>query len=89
MVFDDAQDLLVPENHPLTRRSEVRLSDAATECWIVKPGNNDSYDLLIAACAAAGLHAITTMADEPAGRWPGIPASGQFAQAAAIAAVSQ
>lgn len=53
-IFDDAQDLLVPENHPLTRRREVRLPDAATESWIVEPEHNDSYDLLIAACATAG-----------------------------------
>ncbi|WP_062992965.1 LysR family transcriptional regulator [Nocardia anaemiae] len=53
-IFDDAQDLLVPEDHPLTRRSDVRLADAATESWIVKPENNDSYELLVAACAAAG-----------------------------------
>ncbi|WP_280398493.1 LysR family transcriptional regulator [Nocardia carnea] len=53
-IFEDAQDLLVPENHPLTRRQDVRLSDAATESWIVKPEHNDSYDLLMAACAAAG-----------------------------------
>jgi DNA-binding transcriptional LysR family regulator len=41
-------------NHPLTRRDDVKLADAATESWIVKPDRNDSYDLLIAACAAAG-----------------------------------
>ncbi|NUP26962.1 MAG: LysR family transcriptional regulator [Nocardia sp.] len=53
-VFDDVQDLLVPRDHRLAGRSEVRLSDAATEGWIVEPENNDSYDLLVAACAAAG-----------------------------------
>ncbi|MFI6312979.1 LysR substrate-binding domain-containing protein [Nocardia fusca] len=54
VVFDDAQDLLVPEEHPLTRRDAVELADAATETWIVKPEHNDSYEVLVAACAAAG-----------------------------------
>ncbi|MFI2230629.1 LysR family transcriptional regulator [Nocardia testacea] len=54
VVFDDAQDLLVPEGHPLTRRGAVELADAAAETWIVKPEHNDSYDVLVAACAAAG-----------------------------------
>lgn len=32
----------------------MELADAAAETWIVKPEHNDSYDVLVAACAAAG-----------------------------------
>ncbi|WP_280419456.1 LysR family transcriptional regulator [Nocardia carnea] len=54
VLFEDVQDLLVPRGHPLAERAEVTLADARTEAWIAKPAHNDSYDLLVAACAAAG-----------------------------------
>ncbi|PRX47722.1 DNA-binding transcriptional LysR family regulator [Prauserella shujinwangii] len=53
-LLDDPQDLLVPEGHPLAGAAEVRLADAAGEWWIVKPPHNDTYPLLLTACAAAG-----------------------------------
>ncbi|TWE13952.1 DNA-binding transcriptional LysR family regulator [Prauserella muralis] len=54
-LLDDPQDLLVPEGHPLTAAPDgPRLADAAAEPWIVKPHNNDTYPLLVAACTAAG-----------------------------------
>lgn len=53
-LLDDPQDLLVPANHRLAGRRAVELSEAADEPWIVKPQDNDTYPLLIAACTAAG-----------------------------------
>jgi DNA-binding transcriptional LysR family regulator len=53
-LLNDPQDLLVPEGHRLVRPDGVTLADAADEQWIVKPYNNDTYPLLITACAAAG-----------------------------------
>lgn len=53
-LLDDPQDLLVPADHPLARLEGVALSAAATEEWIVKKENNDTYALLVSACLAAG-----------------------------------
>ncbi|PXY38543.1 LysR family transcriptional regulator [Prauserella flavalba] len=53
-LLDDVQDLLVPAGHPLTEVDGVSLADAAAEAWIVKPYNNDTYPLLVTACATAG-----------------------------------
>jgi DNA-binding transcriptional LysR family regulator len=53
-LLDDRQDLLVPEGHQLARQDGVTLAEAAGEQWIVKPYNNDTYPLLLTACAAAG-----------------------------------
>lgn len=53
-LLDDPQDLLVPAGHALAHRSSVALSEAAGEPWIVKPVDNDTYPVLIAACTAAG-----------------------------------
>jgi DNA-binding transcriptional LysR family regulator len=53
MHHEDVQDLLVQAEHSLAERDEVRLVDAATESWIVKPGT-DTCDLLLATCTSAG-----------------------------------
>lgn len=53
-LLDDPQDLLVPEGHPLAARDGVEISDAASEAWIAKRRDNDTYTLLIVACASAG-----------------------------------
>ncbi|WP_199428822.1 LysR substrate-binding domain-containing protein [Qaidamihabitans albus] len=53
-LLDDPQDLLVPVGHPLADAGSVALADAAGEPWIVKPPHNDTYPLLVTACAAAG-----------------------------------
>jgi DNA-binding transcriptional LysR family regulator len=53
-LLDDPQDLLVPTGHRLAEAEAVELVEAAREPWIVKPRNNDTYGLLLAACAAAG-----------------------------------
>jgi len=53
-LLDDPQDLLVPRGHRLDRPDGTTLTDAAGEPWIVKEHNNDTYPLLVAACAAAG-----------------------------------
>jgi DNA-binding transcriptional LysR family regulator len=53
-LLDDPLDLLVPGAHPLARRGRVALADAAGESWVVKTRDNDTYDVLLAACAAAG-----------------------------------
>lgn len=53
-LLEDRQDLLVPAGHPLARAGEVELSEAGGEDWIVKKRQNDTFDLLVVACAAAG-----------------------------------
>ncbi|WP_158879709.1 LysR substrate-binding domain-containing protein [Amycolatopsis anabasis] len=53
-LLDDPQDLLVPLGHRLANRRGVELVEAAGEPWIVKPFDNDTHTLLLAACAAAG-----------------------------------
>lgn len=53
-LLDDPQDLLVPADHPLAGKRSVQLSEAASDPWIVKPVENDTYPLLVAACTAAG-----------------------------------
>ncbi|AZM48641.1 LysR family transcriptional regulator [Streptomyces sp. WAC 06738] len=53
-LLTDRQDLLVREGHRLARPGGVRLQEAADQAWIVKKRTNDSYPLVLAACAAAG-----------------------------------
>jgi DNA-binding transcriptional LysR family regulator len=53
VLHDDPQDLLVWAGHPLDRDG-VTLADVAAEDWIVQPHDNDTHDLLLAVCAAAG-----------------------------------
>ncbi|SFA81266.1 DNA-binding transcriptional regulator, LysR family [Amycolatopsis marina] len=53
-LLEDPQDLLVPRGHRLAREDGVELADAAGERWIVKQRHNDTFPLLLAACAAAG-----------------------------------
>ncbi|CAL9278190.1 HTH-type transcriptional regulator GltC [Streptomyces sp. SudanB5_2050] len=53
-LLTDRQDLLVAAGHRLARPEGVHLLEAADQAWIVKKHNNDSYPLLLAACAAAG-----------------------------------
>ncbi|MGP4000868.1 LysR family transcriptional regulator [Streptomyces sp. 8N706] len=50
----DRQDLLVAEGHRLARPEGIELAEAAGQSWIVKKRNNDTYPLVMAACAAAG-----------------------------------
>ncbi|MCR6485175.1 LysR substrate-binding domain-containing protein [Amycolatopsis sp. OK19-0408] len=54
LLLDDRLDLLVRGGHPLARRDRVEFADAAGESWVVKTRDNDTYQLLLAACAAAG-----------------------------------
>ncbi|MEQ0559778.1 LysR family transcriptional regulator [Amycolatopsis sp. NEAU-NG30] len=54
VLLDEPLDLLVWQGHPLTRRRRVALADAAGESWVVKTHGNDTYQVLLAACAAAG-----------------------------------
>lgn len=53
-LLDDPQDLLVPAGHRLADQQDVDLVTAADEPWIVKPFDNDTHTLLLAACTAAG-----------------------------------
>lgn len=54
-LFDEPLDLLVPADHRLAACETVTLADAADQPWIVAaPGSCDFYQLVLAACAAAG-----------------------------------
>ncbi len=50
----DEQDVLVPKGHALASRESIDLTELASESWIAKRRDNDTYSLLSAACAAAG-----------------------------------
>ncbi|GAB3563665.1 LysR family transcriptional regulator [Spelaeicoccus albus] len=54
LLFDDPLDLLVPADHPLAGRQRVRLSEAASEPWIVDRPGRPYRGLVLAACSAAG-----------------------------------
>jgi DNA-binding transcriptional LysR family regulator len=53
-ILDEPQDLLVPAAHPFAARENVELAESANEQWIIAPDRADQYQLLLAACAAAG-----------------------------------
>lgn len=53
-ISEDRQDLLTPAGHPLANRATVELAEVASEGWIAKRRDNDTYSLLAAACASAG-----------------------------------
>lgn len=53
-LIDDPLDLLVPLDHPLARRTEVRLSETAEESWIVARVGTTYHQLVVTACASAG-----------------------------------
>jgi len=53
-LLDDPLDLVVPDNHPLTRLSAVTLADAADEPWILGRPGSTYHHLVRAACTAAG-----------------------------------
>ncbi|OLT41186.1 LysR family transcriptional regulator [Saccharomonospora sp. CUA-673] len=64
-LLDDPLDLVVPAEHPFTRRRRVRLSDAADEDWIVGRPGSAYHDLVRTACNAAGFSPnIAHYADE-------------------------
>ena len=47
-------DLLVADDHPLTRRGGVTLADAASDMWIVGTPGTAYHQLVLLACAGAG-----------------------------------
>ncbi len=53
-LLDDPQDLLVPADHALARRSSVRLEEAADEHWIGSRPDDGDHEQIRAACTAAG-----------------------------------
>ncbi len=53
-LLDDPLDLVVPHDHPLTRRRHVTLADAAREPWIVGAPGTTYHQLVLAACMSAG-----------------------------------
>lgn len=53
-LLDDPLDVVVPRDHPLTRRGRVTLADTAGESWIVGRPGTTYHQLVLTACAAAG-----------------------------------
>lgn len=53
-LLDDPLDLVVPSDHPLTRRRTVTLTDAADESWILGRPGSTYHHLVLTACTAAG-----------------------------------
>ena len=53
-LLDDPLDLLVHDDHPLARREQVELADAAEEPWIVGHPGSPYLPLMMSACLAAG-----------------------------------
>ncbi|WP_319464036.1 LysR family transcriptional regulator [Micromonospora sp. RTP1Z1] len=46
--------VLLPQNHPMAERDEVRLGDLRREQWVAAPGDGCFGDCFAAACARAG-----------------------------------
>jgi DNA-binding transcriptional LysR family regulator len=53
-LFSDPMFLVVPAEHPLARKRNLRLADAADEAWIAGATNCECNRLITRACAAAG-----------------------------------
>lgn len=53
-LLDDPLDLVVAENHPLTRQDLVTLADAAREPWILGRPGSTYHQLVLSACLSAG-----------------------------------
>ncbi|RVU28200.1 LysR family transcriptional regulator [Streptomyces antnestii] len=53
-LLDDPLDLVVPRDHPLTRRSRVTLADAAHEPWVLGNPGTTYHRLVLASCMSAG-----------------------------------
>ncbi|MGI5346826.1 LysR family transcriptional regulator [Streptomyces sp. CA-250714] len=53
-LLDDPLDLVVPQDHPLTRQKRVTLADAARESWIVGNPGTTYHQLVLASCMSAG-----------------------------------
>ena len=53
-LLDDPLDLVVPQDHPLSRRHRVTLADAARESWIVGNPGTTYHQLVLGACMSAG-----------------------------------
>jgi len=53
-LLDDPLDLVTARDHPLGHRTQVTLSDAAREPWIVGRPGTTYHQLVLAACMAAG-----------------------------------
>lgn len=53
-LLDDPLDLVVAENHPLTRQDRVTLADAAREPWILGRPGSTYHQLVLSACLSAG-----------------------------------
>lgn len=65
-LLDDPLDLVVPADHPLTRRKRVTLADATEESWIVGSPGGTYHHLVLSACTAAG---FTPSIDHYADEW--------------------
>ena len=54
-MMSEPLDLLVPADHPLTKKKKLALADAGCEPWILPvPGTCDHHDRAMVACAVAG-----------------------------------
>ncbi|GLY65036.1 LysR family transcriptional regulator [Amycolatopsis taiwanensis] len=53
-LLDDPFDLVVAATHPLARRTEVALAEAATEDWIAPLSGSTCHTHTFSACTAAG-----------------------------------
>jgi DNA-binding transcriptional LysR family regulator len=53
-LFDDPLDLIVPADHPFTRRRRVTLRDTRKESWILGRPDSTYHHLVDAACEASG-----------------------------------
>ncbi|MDI3406456.1 LysR family transcriptional regulator [Streptomyces cavernicola] len=53
-LLDDPLDLVVAQNHPLTRQNRVTLADAAREPWILGRPDSTYHQLVLSACLSAG-----------------------------------
>jgi DNA-binding transcriptional LysR family regulator len=53
-LLEDPMYLVLPEDHPLSRRRSIRLADLAADAWIGGPPDCECNRLIYRACGAAG-----------------------------------
>ncbi|MFC5930474.1 LysR family transcriptional regulator [Cryobacterium melibiosiphilum] len=53
-VFEDATALIVAKDHPLARRKHIKMTELATQEWIVRGDNHPVVEVLQRSCQAAG-----------------------------------
>ena len=75
-LLDDPIRVLIPVNHPATRRRAVALQDLAGESWITSTSRSSCHRFVARACQAAGFEPKIGFESDDHGVWQGLVAAG-------------